>query len=114
VINRTLRWIPEKPGEAWAELQKQVSDVAIFVGLPEEHQAFEKSMGWKIDYHPVHDMLELASIIAGAEVFVGNQSQCYALAVGLGVPEIWLEARRDMPMERNECYFPKMENVQYF
>jgi hypothetical protein len=114
VINRTLRWIPPEPGEAWAELKQQLGDQAVFVGLPEEHQAFEQAMGWRIDYHPAQDMLELASIIAGAEVFVGNQSQCYALAVGLGVPEIWLEARRDMPMARNECYFPKMENVQYF
>ena len=114
VINRTQRWIPNTPGDAWKELRTQLGDTAVFVGLPEEHQAFEQAIDWKIDFHPTHDMLELASIIAGADIFVGNQSQCYALAAGLGVPEIWLETRKDMPMERNECYFPKMENIQYF
>jgi len=58
-------------------------------------------------------MLELAEVIAGAESFVGNQSQAYALAVGLGVADIVLEARVDMPLARNECYFPKFPNIRY-
>lgn len=114
VVNRTRRWIPSSPGIAWNQLKEQVEDSAIFVGLPEEYEAFTKETGWDIPWYATNNMLELASVIAGADIFIGNQSQAYALAVGLGVPEIWCEARVDMPLERNECYFPLMSNIQYF
>lgn len=114
VINRTRRWIPSTPGVAWAQLKEQIEGQSVFVGLPDEYQAFCKETGWNIPHHVTNDMLELASVIAGAECFIGNQSQAYALAVGLGVPEIYCEARVDMPLERNECYFPRMSNIQYF
>ena len=113
VINRTQRWIPPTPGPAWAEFREQVEAEAVFVGLPEEYVAFTQQLGWVIPYHPTQTMLELASVIAGADVFIGNQSQCYALAVGLGLGDIVCEARVDMPLERNECYFPRMPNVRY-
>jgi hypothetical protein len=58
-------------------------------------------------------MLELAEVIAGAPQFIGNQSSALAMAIGLGVPQILCEARIDMPLERNECYFPQMTNVEY-
>jgi hypothetical protein len=114
VINRTQRWIPPTPGPAWAQLKEQIEHQSVFVGLPDEHRAFCESTGWDIPFHPTKDMLALASVIAGAECFVGNQSQAYALAVGLGVEEIYCEARVDMPLERNECYFPLRQNIQYF
>jgi len=113
VINRTQRWIPPSPGPAWTEFREQVEAEAVFVGLPEEYVAFTQQLGWVIPYHPTQTMLELASVIAGADVFIGNQSQCYALAVGLGVEDIVCEARVDLPLERNECYFPRMQNIRY-
>jgi hypothetical protein len=58
-------------------------------------------------------MLELAEVIAGAKLFIGNQSQALALAIGLGVP-YHCEARQDLPLERNECYFPNQPNGNYF
>jgi len=113
VINRTQRWIPPQLGPAWAEFREGVEPNAVFVGLPQEYEAFKQDTGWNIPYHPTQTMLELASVIAGAEAFIGNQSQAYALAVGLGVDDIVCEARVDMPLERNECYFPRMSNVRY-
>ena len=113
VINRTQRWIPETPGPAWGEFRADVEPNSVFVGLPEEYVAFKQQVGWDIPYHPTQTMLELASVIAGAEAFIGNQSQAYALAVGLGTVDIVCEARVDMPLERNECYFPRMSNIRY-
>ena len=113
MINRTQRWIPPSPGPVWDELKTTVEAQAVFVGLPEEHVAFQQQMGWSIPYHPTQNMLELASVIAGAEAFIGNQSQAFALAVGLGVEDIVCEARLDLPLERNECYFPRMSNIRY-
>jgi hypothetical protein len=87
---------------------------AVFVGLEAEYAAFTQAVGWNVPWVTTKNMLELASVIAGATTFIGNQSQCYALAVGLGVPNIRCEARMDMPLARNECYFPNMGNVTYF
>lgn len=115
VINRSTRWIPPSPGPQWAQwFQTGLADRAVFVGLESEHQAFCQAMGYHIPWHPTRDQLELASVIAGAEVFVGNQSQCLALAIGLGVEQVWCEARQDIPLTRNECYFPANPRISYF
>jgi len=110
-VNRSSRWHPES-ADHWQELKDQnIEQEAFFLGLESEYRDFINQTGWNIPWQPTTNMLELAEYIAGAEIFVGNQSQCYALAVGLGVPEIHLEIRRDLPLERNECYFPTMSNI---
>lgn len=114
VVNRTLRWIGPVPNPIWADLKTQgLEDQIVFVGLPTEYTAFVEATGLAAEYHPTRTMLELASVIAGADRFIGNQSQAYALAVGLGVPDIQLEARQDLPLARNECYFPRFPNIRY-
>lgn len=115
VINRTQRWIPNSPGEQWTTWQAQgLEQRSVFVGLEQEYQEFQRATGWNIPYQPTSDMLMLAEYIAGAKMYIGNQSQGLALAIGLGVPEIWCEARVDMPLERNECYFPDIAQIVYF
>ena len=113
VINRSQRWIPTQPGPAWSAMQEQFEDRAVFVGLPIEYQAFSQQLGWAIPHHPTNSMLEVAQVIAGAELFIGNQSQSLALAIGLGT-EFRCEARTDLPLERNECYFPNHPKGSYF
>lgn len=115
VINRTARWVSSSSLPEWDSLRAQgADDYGLFVGLPEEYQAFKDYTGWtKIEYHETRDMLELASVIAGAEQFIGNQSLALSLAIGLGV-EYACEARRDLPIERNECWFPDQPKSLYF
>jgi hypothetical protein len=86
---------------------------AVFVGLAEEHRAFEQAMGWSIPHYQTESMLDVAEVIAGADMFIGNQSQCLALAIGLGV-HVNCERRVDLPIERNECYFPNHHSIGYF
>lgn len=115
-INRTARWRPDST-EHWQELTDQdIESQAYFLGLESEYLDFVAQTGWRtIPYVPTQTLADLAQRIAGAEVFIGNQSQCYALAVALGVPEIHLETRRDLPLDRNECYFPHIDRVvSYF
>lgn len=115
VINRSTRWIPPVPGSQWSQwMSEGLADRAVFVGLESEHEAFCRVIGCRIPWHPTRDQLELASVIAGAERFIGNQSQCLALAIGLGVEQVWCEARQDIPMSRNECYFPANPRIRYF
>lgn len=115
IISRSQRWIPPTPGEQWAAWKEQgMEEHAVFIGLPEEHQAFCQSTGLTIPHHPTNTMLEVAQVIAGGTQFIGNQSSNLAIAIGLGVKTICCEARQDLPMAKNECYFPECTNIHYF
>jgi hypothetical protein len=114
VINRTQRSLPPELSDAWRHWRDQgIEQDAVFVGLEHEYDLFKDQVGYDIPYTKTHTMLELAEIIAGADVFIGNQSQALALAQGLGVP-YHAELRRDLPIELNECYFPGQPHSNYF
>ena len=113
VINRTARWNRPDSLAQWLSLKEQAGSAAMFVGLPEEYAAFREFTNWDLAYYETHTMLELAQVIAGAEQFLGNQSVALSMAIGLGVD--WAcEARGDLPLERNECWFPNHTNGEYF
>jgi ADP-heptose:LPS heptosyltransferase len=114
VINRTARWLPTDTRDTWDQWRFEgVEKESVFVGLPEEYKAFKQFSGWDIEYVQTNNMLELAEVIAGAGQFVGNQSVALSMAIGLGVD--WVcEQRKDLPMERNECYFPLHPRGDYF
>lgn len=112
VVNRTERWIATQIPKEWKQTIEESSS-SVFIGLPHEHEKFEKDLGIKIDYYPTKTLLEVASVIAGSDLFIGNQSSGLAVAIGLGVP-FNCELRRDLPKERNECYFHNQPNGHYF
>jgi len=115
VVNRSQRWIPPTPSPQWALWQSQgIEERAVFVGLPSEYSAFQRDVGWNIPHQPTQTMMEVAQYIRGADLYIGNQSQGLALALGLGVDQICCEARTDMPLERNECFFPDIARIVYF
>ncbi len=104
VIARSSRY--HNPDFDWSSILKRFRNETVFVGLRSEHQAFEKEFG-KIAYHHTESLFELAKIIAGSKLFIGNQSCPYALAEGLKVNAI-LE---DYPAIPN-CYFER-KNVTH-
>lgn len=113
VVNRTERWVRAEPHPAYSQWREEgIDQRSVFVGLESEFHRFVEQTGWRCGYYPTASMLDLASVIAGADQFIGNQSQCLALAIGLGTP--WVcEARPDLPLERNECYFPDHPQGDY-
>lgn len=114
VIARSTRWLPGGPGAQWDKWREEgMESKAVFVGLPEEYTAFCDATLWDIPWYATDTMLEVASVIAGADLFIGNQSQSLALAIGLGKP-FFCEARQDLPLARNECYFPNQPGGNYF
>ena len=57
---------------------------ALFVGIEEEYKQFIETFNCtSIPFYRVKDFLELAEIIKGSELFVGNQSMPFAIAEGL-------------------------------
>lgn len=114
-INRSGRWVPETTSWLWKQWREEgIEERSFFVGLPEEHEKFCKEIGWIIPHRPVNTLLEMAQLIMGSKVFIGNQSVALSLAIGLGHQDIWCEGRRDLPIEKNECYFPERTGIHYF
>lgn len=81
VINRASRWhgfhFP------WRPLTQAFRDDMVFIGLGSEHNAFCNEFGHVRFFHTA-DLLEAAGVIAGADLFIGNQSAALAIANGLG------------------------------
>lgn len=114
VVSRTFRYRCPNGDAVWKNLadQGQLEDTAVFVGTPKEHEDFIRATGHRIKYHPVADFLEMANIVAGADLVMANQNFVYSLAMGLGKPAV-LETIKIKPLQYNECYFPR-DNIQYF
>ena len=114
VVNRTNRYLDPNSETIWRQMaiDADLTNNAVFVGLPNEHADFVKMSGCNIPYYPVNDFKELADVIAGADLFLGNQSLAYSIATGLG-KETVLEIHKIKPYEYSECYFPRPSS-QYF
>lgn len=80
VINRSLRY--HNPRFPWASVVKRYGDDAVFIGHQEEYASFCSRFG-AVPYLPTKNFLEAASVIAGCDLYIGNQSACYAICEGL-------------------------------
>jgi len=54
----------------------------VFVGVKSEYSRMKRVIGG-LQWHPVDDFLELARVIKGSKLFVGNQSFPFSVADGL-------------------------------
>jgi hypothetical protein len=95
VFSRSSRYRNPAWDPFWQSLKQNAPD-AIFVGTKDEYRDFGHG-----EHVEVRDALELAQVIAGCSVFVGNQSFAYALAEGLKVRRV-LEVYPQVP----NCIFP--------
>lgn len=99
IMHRSSRW--RNPRFPWAKVMEMHGSHAAFVGLPSEYSEFVNTWG-SLPYIPTPDLLQLARIIAGCKLYVGNQSLPYALAAALhkdSLLEVWPEGPN--------CQFPR-------
>lgn len=107
VINRTARY--RNPSFPWKRIVDHYgTDRCIFVGTKEEHRSFTADV-YKIPIYFTKNLLELAQVIAGAKLFIGNQSCAYAIAEGMKKPVI-LEGYLRFP----NCTFKRPDAQQVF
>lgn len=114
VVYRSSRYNDPAGVAAWKDIVKDV-DLAsngTFVGVESERQEFIRDIGVDVPLCPINGFLELANVIAGAQLVICNQSFIYSLAMGLGKDTV-LETMKMKPLQNNECFFPRT-NVQYF
>jgi SAM-dependent methyltransferase len=99
LVHRSARW--QNPQFPWNRVMELHANRAAFIGLKSEYEDFVNDFG-ELPYFPVEDLLDMARLIAGCRLFVGNQSLPYALAAGMhkdSLLEVW-------PMGPN-CRFPR-------
>ena len=85
VINRTGRYRNE--AFPWKEVVAHFRHRLIFVGMHHEWREFIGHHGY-VEFQPTATMLEVAQLIAGSDLFIGNQSCANAIAEGLKHPLI--------------------------
>lgn len=83
VINRTSRY--HNDGFPWQRFVRKYQDKMAFVGTVTEAGEFQQTFQSRIPHIVTPTIADLARVIAGAKVFVGNQSTPLAIALGLGM-----------------------------
>lgn len=112
IIARSSRY--HSPGIDYSFLKKYKR--LVFVGVPDEYEEMKKALP-ALEYAPVKDFLELASVIAAGRLFIGNQSFPFSLAEAMKVRRV-LEVYHQCPnviVEGAEgydfCYQPQFEKI---
>jgi hypothetical protein len=104
IIARSPRY--NNPRFPWKAIVEHYGKRLVFVGLAAEHDTFKRSFG-EVPHLQCKDFMEMAQVIAGAALFIGNQSSPHAVALALGVPMI-----SEVCDAQPDCVYPR-DNVQY-
>jgi hypothetical protein len=86
LIFLTWRWRDNSRVD-WRKVYVVIPRPVYFIGLPEDHEGFEKEAG-PIEWLRTQDLLEMARLIAGCRALYCNQGVALVLAQGLG-KEYW-------------------------
>jgi hypothetical protein len=103
IINRAARWLGFH--FPWSMIVEALGERLLFVGLPAEHEAFCKEFG-EVEYVYTIDLLEAGRLIAGADFFIGSQSDPNAIANGLHKASL-LEVCCYAP----DCFLPRKRQL---
>jgi hypothetical protein len=112
VIARSQRY--RAPGISYSFLKKYKH--LTFVGVEQEWKEMREMLP-TIEYRPVKDFLELAQVINGSRLFIGNQSFPFSIAEGLKtkrILEVYWRAPNVIPEGANgyDFYFqPQFEKL---
>jgi ADP-heptose:LPS heptosyltransferase len=85
VINRTSRY--HRVGFPWKQLVDDYGNHMLFVGTKSEFDEFVFEFGY-VKYYPTKRILQLAQVLNGAKLFIGNQSFPYSLVEAMKIPAI--------------------------
>ena len=105
VVNRSPRY--NNPRFPWKEVVKHFGERIIFIGLTEEYSKFCEQFGY-VEYRLPPNFLEAARMIAGSDLFIGNQSACMTIAEGLKHPRI-----QEVCLTHPDCIYPGSTGAQY-
>lgn len=90
---RPQHQVYQNPTFPWHCVWKKYGNEAVFVGTEGEYEIFRVTCG-EVPHYKTKTLLEAARVIAGCELFVGNQTVTHAIAEGLKkriLLEVWRE-----------------------
>lgn len=105
LINKTDRYLNNNVD--WNAFIETYGSFMAFVGIESEYESFIKEYNCDIPFYATSNFLELAQLISGCSIFIGNQSSPYAIAEGLKKDTIQIVCD-----ECPNCIFPR-ENAIY-
>lgn len=85
VLNRTTRYHGEMD---YYSLCKKYEGRVTFLGFKDEHESFCKLFHVDIPRHETPTFLDVAQVIKGSKLYVGNQSSCWWVAEGMKHPRL--------------------------
>lgn len=106
IVARSARY--NNPHFPWAAILKHFGERALFVGTPDEHASLQNGTGCKVEYRPTKNLLEVAELIAGSDLFIGNQSSPMTIAEGLKHPRV-----QETCLYCPDCVYPPDGKNQY-
>lgn len=87
VISRTKRNLSTLNKFNWQVLSKY-EEKCIFIGFEDEYEEFKKCTGLNVERYPARSILEIARVVKGSKLFIGNQSLGFALAEAMKHPRV--------------------------
>lgn len=105
LINKTDRYL--NLGVNWNAFIEAYGPYMGFVGIESEYKSFIREYNCDIPFLETENFLDLAQLISGSSLFIGNQSSPYAIAEGLKKDTIQVVCD-----ECPNCIFPR-ENAVY-
>ena len=94
---------------------QDVSIPVVFLGTSDEHDLIIKQVR-KAQYLKTKNYAEVAGVIGGSKLFIGNQSSCFAVAEGMSHPrllEIDRNATNVIPCTPNGHVFVDQKALEY-
>lgn len=85
VVARSERYRNQRFDPVWSAAVELYGDRIVFVGLPHEHIIFCDNFG-EVPHLQVRNFLDMARVLAGCSLFMGNQSSPQLLAMAVGCP----------------------------
>lgn len=85
IINLTERY--RNPEFPWDEVYEKYKDVAAFVGTKTEWMQYKAHYG-PIEHCQTEDLLDVAQVVRGSKLFIGNQSCPLAIAHAMQHPTV--------------------------
>lgn len=106
IVARSPRY--HEKGFPWMDILDRIGGRALFVGLPSEHKAFEEEMGCMVEKAPTETLLDVARLIAGADLTIVNQTSTFWIAAALGAPLVQETFRgvTDSVVQRDNARYP--------
>lgn len=88
VFMRSPRY--HNPNFDWRYILNKYQKQAVFIGTREDHELFKKEVGY-VPWLELNDFMEIANVIAGSKLYVGNSTAATAVAEGLKHPKMIVE-----------------------